>query len=99
MIRHCLDVMHIKKNFFNNIFNYIDACWKGNQGARRDLQDLSIRGALHPVRNEIPLASYMLSDRLIYALLEWLKILRFPDANVSNRARNINMTKHSLFGM
>ena len=50
---------------------------KDHIGARRDLQDLSIRSVLHPVGNEIPMTSYTLDDRRIYALLEWLKTLRF----------------------
>ena len=45
------------------------------------------------------MASYTLDDRRIYALLEWLKTLRFPDGYVSDLARNIDMTKHSIFGM
>ena len=45
------------------------------------------------------MSSYTLDDRKIYALLEWLKTLRFPNGYVSNLARNIDMTKHSIFGM
>ena len=40
MIRHCLDVMHIEKNFFDNIFNTVMRVEKGTKdhiGARRDL--------------------------------------------------------------
>ena len=102
MIRHCLDVMHIEKNFFDNIFNTVMRVEKGTKdhiGARRDMQELGIRSALHPVGNEIPMASYTLDDRGIYALLDWLKTLRFPDGYVSDLARNIDMNKHSIFGM
>ena len=33
MSRHCLDVMHIVKNFFDNIFNTVMRAEKGNQGS------------------------------------------------------------------
>ena len=102
MIRNCLDVMHIKKNFFDNIFNTVmrvKKVTKDHIGACRDLQDLGIRSVLHTVGNEIPMASYTLDDRRIYALFEWLKTLRFLDGYVSDLARNIDMTKHSMFGM
>ena len=102
MIRRCLDVMHIEKNLFDNIFNTMMRVEKGTKdhiGARRDLQDLDIRSVLHPVGNEIPMASYTLDDRRIHALLEWLKTLRFPDGYVNELSRNIDMTKHSIFGM
>ena len=54
MIRHCLDVMHIEKNFFDNIFNTVMRVEKRTMdyiGASRDLQDFGIRSALHPVGN------------------------------------------------
>ena len=94
--------MHIEKNFFDNIYNTVMRVEKGTKdhiGVRRDLQDLSIRSALYPVGNEIPMASYTLDDRRMYALLEWLKMLRFSDGYVSDLARNIDMTKLSIFGM
>ena len=59
MIRHCLDVMHIEKKFFDNIFDTMMRVGKGTKdhiGAHRDLQDLGIRTALLPVGNEIPMA-------------------------------------------
>ena len=55
---------------------------KDHISARKDLQDLSIRSALHPVGNEIPIALYTLDDRHVYALLEWLKTLRLPNGCV-----------------
>ncbi|CAO2825429.1 unnamed protein product [Amaranthus hypochondriacus] len=102
MIRHCLDVMQIEKQIFDNIFNTILRVEKKTNdhlNARKDLQDLGIRSILHPKGNEIPMASYTLDDGRIYVLLDWLKTLRFPDGYVSGLAKNIDMTKHSIFGL
>ena len=102
MIKHCLDLMPIEINFFNNIFNIVVRVKMGTKdhiGARREQQDLGIRSALHPVGNEIPMASYTLDDRRTYALLEQLKTLKFLDGYVSDPAGNIYMTKHSIFGI
>ena len=72
---------------------------KDHIGAHRHLQDLGIKSALHPMGNEIPMATYTLDDRQIYALLEWLNRLRLPDGYMSDLVRNIDMTKHSIFSM
>ncbi len=102
MIRHNLDVMHIEKNFFDNIFNTIMCVagkTKDHLKARQDLVELGIRSELHPVGSTIPKASYTLNREQRVVLLDWLKTLRFPDGYVSNLARNIDMAKHQIFGM
>ncbi|XP_028094798.1 uncharacterized protein LOC114294835 [Camellia sinensis] len=51
LIRHNLDVMHIEKNMCDNVLWTIlnvDGKGKDNLNARRDLQDMGIRKALHP---------------------------------------------------
>lgn len=51
LIRHNLDVMHIEKNVCDNVLWTIlnvDGKGKDNLNARRDLQDMGIRKALHP---------------------------------------------------
>ena len=100
MIRQFLDVMHIEMNLFDNIFNTVMLVEKGTKDhicACRDLQDLGIRNALHTMGKKIPMALYTLDNRRIYILLEWLKTLRFIDGYLFDLARNIDMTKHSIF--
>lgn len=53
----------------------------------------------YPKGNAISIATYTPLDRRVYALLDWIKSLRFPDGYVSDLARNIDMGKHSIFGM
>ena len=65
---------------------------KDHIGARRDLQDLGIRSALHLVGNEIPMASHTLDDYVA----QDVKISRWLCVYL---ARNIDMTKHSILGM
>ena len=53
LIRHNLDVMHIEKNFFDNIFNTImnvEGKTKDNAKSREDLKEFCSRPELH--RNE-----------------------------------------------
>ena len=99
MICHNLDVMHIEKKFFDNIFNIlmcVPGKTKDHLKACQDLAELSIRTKLHPIGSTIPKASYTLSRQQMIVLLEWLKTLRFPDGYVSNLARNIDMAKHQI---
>lgn len=52
MIRHNLDVMHIEKNVFDNIFNTLMCVpnrTKDHVKARHDLHDLGICLELHPL--------------------------------------------------
>ena len=102
IIRHCLDVMHIEKNYFDNIFNTVMRVGKATKdhlAARQDLRDLGMRNELHPVGDAIPKASYTLDDNQIVVLLDCLKSLGFPDGYISDLARNIDMKKHATFGM
>ena len=102
MIRHNLDVMHIEKNSFDNIFNTLMSVpgkTKDHLKARQDLAKLGIRSELHAVGSTIPKASYTLNTQQMTVLLIWLKTLRFPDGYVSNLANNIDMAKHQIFEM
>ena len=102
MIRHNLDVMHIEKNFFDNIFNTlmcVSGKTKDHLKARQDFAELGIQSELYPVGSTIPKASYTLNRKQLVVLLEWLHTLRFPYGYVSNLARNIDMAKHKIFGM
>ncbi|XP_028074364.1 uncharacterized protein LOC114276753 [Camellia sinensis] len=56
LIRHNLDVMHIEKNVCDNVLWTIlnvDGKGKDNLNARRNLQDMGIRKALHPKKGVV----------------------------------------------
>ena len=104
IIRHNLDVMHIEKNVFDNIFNTIlniERRSKDNAKSRAYLQ-------LYCKINELdrdshtgkyPKACYTLDKRQKEVLCDWLKNIKFPDGYVSNLARCVDMRKFKLFGM
>ncbi|KAL1556623.1 hypothetical protein AAHA92_12218 [Salvia divinorum] len=102
LIRHNLDVMHIEKNVFDNIFNTImdvDGKTKDNANARRDLEVLGIRPELWPRGGKYHKAAFTLEKESRELLLKWLNSLKFPDGYVSNLSRCIDMKKHKLYGM
>ena len=104
LIRHNLDVMHIEKNVFENVFNtvmQVEGKTKDNEKAREDLKVLCRRPELE--RNEatrkFPKACCTLDKPSKQILCEWVKNLKFPDGYASNMARCVDMRKHKLFGM
>ena len=104
LIRHNLDVMHIEKNFFDNIFNTImnvEGKTKDNAKSREDLKEFCSRRELHrnETTNKFPKACYSLEKDAKETLCKWLKELRFPDGYASNMGRCVDMKKHKLFGM
>jgi hypothetical protein len=103
-VRHNLDVMHIEKNVFDNVFfTILDVPGKSkdNLKARKDLKDLCRRPELEPdeEENRYPKACYTLDRHEKQVLLEWLKTVKFPDGYVSNLSRCIDLVKLRLFGM
>ncbi|XP_075079387.1 uncharacterized protein LOC107773825 isoform X1 [Nicotiana tabacum] len=102
LIRHNFDVMHIKKNFFENVFNTVldvDGKTKDNPKSREDLKEFCRRPELHAVGDEYPKACYTLDKKSKKVLCEWVETLKFPDGYVSNMGRCVDMKKHKLFGM
>ena len=87
LLRHNLDVSHIEKNFFDNIFNTvmdIKGNTKDNEKARKDLEvyckrkDLELK--LQPNGKLLkPKAIYTLTSEEAKAVCQWLKDLRMPD--------------------
>ncbi|XP_019256400.1 PREDICTED: uncharacterized protein LOC109234800 [Nicotiana attenuata] len=66
LIRHNLDVMHIEKNFFENVFNTVmdvDGKTKDNAKSREDLKEFCRRPELHAVGDEYPKACYTLDKK------------------------------------
>ncbi|XP_042023045.1 uncharacterized protein LOC121770371 [Salvia splendens] len=86
VISHNLDVMHIEKNVFDNIFNTImnvEGMTKDNANARRDLEEIGITPELWPYGGKYHKANFTLDKESMNLLLKWLNILKFPDGYVS----------------
>lgn len=107
LIRHNLDVMHIEKNVFDNIFNTVmdvKGKTKDNLKARKDLQlycnrpnlELKVRGDGKIVK---PKAAYTLSKEQRKLVCEWVKHLRLPDGYVSNLSNCVDMQEYKLCKM
>ena len=97
-----LDVMHIEKNVFENIFNTVmnvDGKTKDNAKSRLDLMEICRRPELHVDDGKLPKACYTLDKNGRNELCIWVQNLRFPDGYASNIARCVDMRKHKLFGM
>ncbi|KAG8379137.1 hypothetical protein BUALT_Bualt07G0056900 [Buddleja alternifolia] len=106
LIRHNLDVMHIEKNVFDNVFNTVmdvKGKTKDNVKARLDLQNICNRRNLE--LNEVngkhikPKASYTLTKDERHTVLKWIKDLRLPDGYASNLGRCVNLDDYSMHGM
>ncbi|KAG8375382.1 hypothetical protein BUALT_Bualt10G0094200 [Buddleja alternifolia] len=106
LIRHNLDVMHIEKNMFDNVFNTVmdvKGKTKDNVKARLDLQnickcrDLELKEMNGKYLK--PKANYTLSKDERQIVLKWIKNLRLPDGYASNLARCVNLDDCSLHGM
>ncbi|KAL0355391.1 UNVERIFIED_CONTAM: hypothetical protein Sradi_3986000 [Sesamum radiatum] len=85
LIRHNLDVMHIEKNVFDNIFNTvmdIKGKMKDNLIARKDLQIICNRPELEVDKRRpyvMPKAVYTLTRDQKKSIFEWITSLMFPD--------------------
>ncbi|KAL0379207.1 UNVERIFIED_CONTAM: hypothetical protein Sradi_3226200 [Sesamum radiatum] len=105
MIRHNLDVMHIEKNVFDNIFNTvmnIKGKTKDNLNARKDVEIICDRPEI-AVSGDRPgsmtKAVYTLDRDQKRKIFEWIKSLRFPDGNTSNLGRCVDLNELKLHGM
>ncbi|XP_073119939.1 uncharacterized protein [Henckelia pumila] len=104
MVRHNLDVMHIEKNVFDNIFNTlmnVPGKTKDNAKSRADLVEMSIRPELHfdIGSGRYPKAIYSLEKKERRALCRWLKDVRLSDGYVSKMSRCVDMNKLRVFGL
>ena len=107
LIRHNLDVMHIEKNFCDNILWTLLGVigkTKDNLNARRDLQEMNIRRPLHPQtrgsgKEYLPPAKFTLSkdDKQIFCKV--LKRVKVPDGYASNISRCVHMKERSIWGL
>ncbi|WJX35324.1 hypothetical protein P8452_23334 [Trifolium repens] len=107
LLRHNLDVMHVEKNVFENIFNTVmnvKGKTKDNDKARKDI-------ALYCRRNDLllktlsngkvlkPRANYTLSFDEAKSVLRWVKELKMPDGYASNLARCADVDHGRMRGM
>ncbi|XP_073261634.1 uncharacterized protein [Populus alba] len=106
LLRHNLDVMHIEKNVFENIFNTVmdvKGKTKDNMKARLDIALYCNRKNMELVYDESrvakPRASFVLEKNAQLLVYKWLKSLRFPDGHASNISRLVNIEDCRLYGM
>nr|GFB45563.1 hypothetical protein [Tanacetum cinerariifolium] len=107
LIRHNLDVMHVEKNVFDNIFNIImddNDKTKDNVKARQDVKEYCKRRELELVSDvngkvSKPKASFSLTKEQKQVILQWVKKLKFPDGYASNLSRCADVHKGKMFGM
>ncbi|XP_031111768.1 uncharacterized protein LOC116015735 [Ipomoea triloba] len=108
LLRHNLDVMHIEKNVFDNIFHTVmDVKGTGKNkdtpSARLDMKDVCNRLELELVEKNgrylMPKASYSLNRTDQLAVFEWLRTLKLPDGFSSNLATCVDSTSSKLIGM
>jgi len=105
-LHHNLDVMHIEKNVFENIFNTVmdvKRKTKENIKGRLDIALFCNRKNMELVcdgsRVAKPRASFMLEKNAQLLVYKWLKSLRFPDGHALNISRLVNMKECRLYGM
>jgi len=103
MIRHNLDVMHIEKNVFDNVFNTVlnfDDKTKDNPQSRQDMVEYCDRPQLaKDSSGKYPKAIYTIDKEARAILFNWVKGLRFPDGYVSNLGRCPDTNAKRIFGM
>lgn len=98
LLRHNLDVMHIEKNFFENIMHTVlnvKGRTKDSVKSRLDLPDICSRTELHITSNgEAPVPKFRLKSDEKAALFKWASSdVKFPDGYVSNLAKCVEGQK------
>ena len=107
LVRHNLDVMHIEKNVFDNVFHTVmdnKEKTKDNTKARLDLPLYCKRQELELVQVQNgkfakPKAKYTFSAEQKKAICEWVSKLKMPDGYASNISRCVDHQQSKLKGM
>ncbi|KAK6115444.1 hypothetical protein DH2020_007713 [Rehmannia glutinosa] len=104
LIRHNLDVMHIEKNVFENVFNTVmnvKGKTKDTSKSRDELNGYCNRPEFErdSATGKYPKACYTLDKQSKTALCEWVSSLKFPDGYASNLGRCVDMENLKLYGM
>ncbi|KAL4583836.1 hypothetical protein LXL04_008421 [Taraxacum kok-saghyz] len=104
LIRHNLDVMHIEKNVFENLFHTIMGTpkTKDRLHAREDMKIICDRPLLEPTKDgngksKIKKGDYTLGREEVKQICAWLKNLKFPDGYASNIANCVNVKDGSFY--
>ncbi|XP_028068682.1 uncharacterized protein LOC114271251 [Camellia sinensis] len=106
-LRHNIDVMHVEKNFSENVFGTmlgIDGKNKDTDKARMDLEDMNIRKELWLTTNPDgsyvkPRASFSLTPKEREGFFEFLKSVKYPDGYAANISRSVNAKNSRLTGL
>ena len=106
LIRHNLDVMHVEKNMFKNIFNIvmdIKNKTKDNAKTRKDLERYYSRHHLYlkSYNDRLckPKASYALTTEQKRNICIWLKEMKLPDGYASNISRCVDVDDCKFYGL
>ncbi|CAM8912231.1 unnamed protein product [Rhodiola kirilowii] len=105
-LRHNLDVMHIEKNVFENLYNTVmDVKGKTKDNGMKCRNDIAIycnRPELHLRMNRGRMvankAKYTLSPTEQSIVLEWITRLGFPDGFASRLGNYVNLEDRKLTG-
>ena len=106
-LRHNIHVMHVEKNFSENVFGTmlgIDGKNKDTYKARLDLEDMGIRKKQWLTQR--PDGSYV-KPRAIFSLtlieresfFEFLKTVKYPDGYTANISKSVNARNSRLTGL
>jgi hypothetical protein len=107
LLRHNLDVMHIEKNVLDNIIGTLlgmKGKTKDNYEARLDLEEMGLRGELHPVRTNhnktiLPASCFTMSNKEKYDFLAILANVKVPDGYASNVSRCVKLKERCIRGL
>ncbi|XP_048591404.1 uncharacterized protein LOC125576096 [Brassica napus] len=104
ILRHNLDVMHIEKNFFDNIMNTlmnVKGKSKDTINSRLDMEIFCDRPHLHlDGSGQAPFPPYTLNEDERRSLLECVKhAVKFPDGYASNLANCVDIENNKFSGM
>ena len=104
LLRHNLDVMHIKKNICDSVMGTIldiDKKSKDSLNARLDLKMMGIRKELHSEdgKTTFPRACYTLLKDEKKAVFQWLQNVNVPDGYSANLSQCVNVGEQKIFGM
>ncbi|XP_010541813.1 PREDICTED: uncharacterized protein LOC104815196 [Tarenaya hassleriana] len=103
-LRHNLDVMHIEKNFFDNIINTVlnvPQKSKDNPNSRKDIKSICLRKELELTEDgKAPVPVFRVFGEAQKNFFRWLKDdIKFPDGYSSNLARCVDIGGNKLTGM
>ncbi|WMV24332.1 hypothetical protein MTR67_017717 [Solanum verrucosum] len=107
LLRHNLDVMHIEKNYFDNLFNTVmdvKGKTKDNPKARMDIKEYCRRKELwlQELQNGKivkPKASFSFTLDEKREIIEWVKNLRMPEGYASNLGKRADMNEGKLIDL